>query len=352
MNRRDLGIGMGASLGAALLNASLAKVAKAAGPGRWMTAKPIPVGANEVIGAAVGGKLLVYGGLSSFVAQGLFWAYDPATDSWTELAGHQNNTHHSACVGVGDSFYVFGGFRKPADGQAVWQPTHAAWVFDLPSKTWTQLPPMPTARGALTACQAGDRIYVIGGSDIPPWDKTHAGMTLQWGGEQSAANEVFDIKTGKWSTANPMLQGRNHMKSTLVNGKIYVIGGRVGSAFVGASTSVGINEAYDVAKDSWTPMAMMPTPRGGLEVAMLDNKIHVLGGEAYAFGLQGTSNVHEVYDPAVNSWNIAPNMPSRRHGFAIAEIGGKIYCVTGSDVAGNGGGPATGITANEVFIPE
>jgi hypothetical protein len=36
----------------------------------------------------------------------------------------------------------------------------------------------------------------------------------------------------------------------------------------------------------------------------------------------------------------------------IGEIGGRLYCVTGSDVAGNGGGPATGITTNEVFVPE
>ncbi len=346
IDRRSLTFGLGAAFLAAGLPAF------AAPPGRWITARPIPVGANEVVGAAVDGKVLVYGGLSAFVAQGIFWAYDPAADAWTELAGHPDPNHHSAAVGIGSKFYLFGGFRRPADGAAVWAPTNDAWVFDLPSRAWTRLPPMPSARGGLTATAAGDKIYVLGGAGIPAWAKNRAGLTLQWGGEQSAANEVFDTRTGRWSVASPMLQGRNHLGSGLVGGKIYAIGGRVGSAFVGASNSVSINEAYDIASDTWSPMALMPTPRGGVEVAVVGSKLHVLGGEAYALGLQGTSNLHEVYEPAENRWQIYPNMPSRRHGFAVAEIDDRIYCITGSDVAGNGGGVATGITANEVFVSE
>ncbi len=343
IGRRDFTLSLGA--------AALAGPALAAQLGRWTTAKPIPTGANEVVGAAAGGQVLVYGGLSAFVAQGLFFAYDPASDAWRALPSHPEPTHHAAAVGVGDKFFLFGGFHRPADGTPAWRPTDAAWMFDLKTEQWTKLPPMPTARGALTATAAGDRIYVIGGAAIPAWDKTHTGLTLAFGGEQCAANEVFDLKTQRWSKANPMLQGRNHLGSAHLDGKIYVIGGRVGSAFVGGSNSVAINEAYDVAADAWAPLAMMPTPRGGVEVAALNGRLHVLGGEAYALGLQGTSNIHEAYEPATNSWQIYPAMPSRRHGFAVAEIGGKIYCITGSDVAGNGGGPATGITANEVFTP-
>ena len=336
-------------LGASLLGRP--GLVHAAAPGHWTTGKPIPIGANEVVGAAAGGKMFVYGGLSAFVPQGLFFMYDPVTDDWTTLPSHPQPTHHAAAVGVGNRFYVFGGFEKPASGPPSWAPTNRTWMFDLDDRRWTELAPMPTARGALTASEAGGRVYVIGGSIVPKWSK-QPGLTLTWGGEQSNVNEVFDLATGRWSVANPMLQGRNHMESGTIDGKIYVVGGRVGSAFVGAATNISDNEAYDVAADTWSPAALMPTPRSGVECAVLNGRLHVLGGEGYAAGLQGTSNYHEVYDPKSNSWAIYPPMPSRRHGFAIGVIDGRIYAITGSDVAGNGGGVATGIQANEVWVPE
>ena len=41
----------------------------------------------------------------------------------------------------------------------------------------------------------------------------------------------------------------------------------------------------------------MPTPRGGLAVAVLDGRVHALGGSG-----ERVTNAHEVYDPATNRW--------------------------------------------------
>jgi hypothetical protein len=40
-----------------------------------------------------------------------------------------------------------------------------------------------------------------------------------------------------------------------------------------------MNEAYDIAGDGWPARATLPTARSGIAVAVLDGKIHVLGGE-------------------------------------------------------------------------
>jgi N-acetylneuraminic acid mutarotase len=94
----------------------------------------------------------------------------------------------------------------------------------------------------------------------------------------------------------------------------------------------------------------MPTPRSGIGTAVLNGRMHVLGGEAYLNDLVGTYRTHEAFDPKTNSWQRLPPMPTPRHGLAVAEIAGKMYAVSGSNVAG-GGGPHEGVNVNEVYDP-
>src|SRR5258708_22052176 len=55
--------------------------------GKWKQGQPIPQGANEVIGAAVGNELLVYGGQdSNSKPLGVFYAYDPAKNALDAIA--------------------------------------------------------------------------------------------------------------------------------------------------------------------------------------------------------------------------------------------------------------------------
>jgi N-acetylneuraminic acid mutarotase len=319
------------------------------GGGKWTQVKPIPVGANEVIGANVNGRFVAYGGLSNFIAQGLFFSYDVDKDEWTTLPVPPEPVHHGACIGYQDKFFVFGGFRKPDDGSGVWMPVNTTSMFDFASMKWEKRAPMPSTRGALAAVVAGTKAYVIGGSAMPSWERTIKGFTPAFGGEQSTANEVYDVVEDKWHRANPMLTGRNHHAIGLINDKIYVVGGRVGSAFVGGSTNISANEEYDIAKDTWRPRWLMPTPRSGCMGAVLGNKLHVIGGEYIQGGSMGVFRAHEVYDPVSNSWALAPNMLTARHAFAIATINGKIYTATGMTAPGTGGGPATGAAVTEVF---
>ena len=160
---------------------------------------------------------------------------------------------------------------------------------------------------------------------------------------------MLDTATGKWSPLRPMLTARNHHGAALIDGRIYVVGGRVGSTFIiGLSTNVSTNEAYDVAKDTWSSVLGVPTARSGVGVAVLEGRMHVLGGEAYLNDLVGTYRTHEAYDPKSNSWQRLPPMPTPRHGLAVAEIGGRIYAVSGANVAG-GGGPHEGVQVNEAY---
>jgi N-acetylneuraminic acid mutarotase len=324
--------------------------------GRWSKLKPIPQGEEEVYGTAAGGKLYVLGGLGVFPGwepKQMLWSYEPATEQWTKLASIPEGIHHPGFATVGNKLYSVAGFtvaRPAGGGLPAWVPSNSLWIYDIASNQWSKGAPLPTARGALSATAVGTKIYAIGGAKNPAYSTPELRPNVPV--ENLATNEVYDTATNTWTAARPMLTARNHHGAALIDGKIYVVGGRIGSTFIiGLSNNVSTNEVYDVAKDAWASVLGMPTPRSGIGVAVLDGRMHVLGGEAYLNDLVGTYRTHEAYDPKTNGWQRLPPMPTPRHGVAVAEIGGKIYAVSGSNVAG-GGGPHEGVNVNEVYDPK
>jgi N-acetylneuraminic acid mutarotase len=334
-----------------LLSAVFAVAAGAQAQGKWTQGPAIPEGANEVIGAAVNGQILVYGGQDTkSAAMGIFWKLDPASGQWTKLPSNPVPVHHAAAVSIGSRMYVVGGFRLPDGGKGGWYPENKLWMFDLDKQTWTRLPDMPTPRGALAATVADGKIYAIGGARIPDGAKIEA---LSGGGpvELLGTVEVFDTRTNTWSTLRSMPTPRNHMDASHVDGRIYVIGGRVGSCFSGGwSTNVFMNEAYDIATDTWATRAPMPTARSGAGSAIVDGRISVLGGEGWLDDFGGVFRTHEVYDPKSNTWSRAARMMTPRHGFAIAAVGRRIYAVSGVNNAG-GAGTLSVINFTEIYEP-
>jgi N-acetylneuraminic acid mutarotase len=81
----------------------------------------------------------------------------------------------------------------------------------------------------------------------------------------------------------------------------------------------------------------MPTARSGAGIAVVDGRIHVLGGEGWVDDFGGVFRAHETYDPKTNTWAREPRMLTPRHGFAVAEVGRNIHAVSGVNNAGGAG---------------
>jgi N-acetylneuraminic acid mutarotase len=158
---------------------------------------------------------------------------------------------------------------------------------------------MPTARAALGVTSGLDaRIYAIGGRH-PVADTV----------------EAYDPSTNMWAARAPMPTPRDSLAVVTANdGTIYAIGGE--DTVTG--TLFNTVEAYDPATDTWAAKASMPTPRQGLAAVVgLDGRIYAVGGftgspPAGPFMSVGTN---EVYNPATNTWTAAAAMPTPRHGF-------------------------------------
>jgi N-acetylneuraminic acid mutarotase len=127
-----------------------------------------------------------------------------------------------------------------------------------------------------------------------------------------------------------MATTRNPSLVAVVNGKIYVIGGRTGHGFITAATNTDLVEEYDPAADTWGALkARMPTARSGGGWATYGGKIYVAGGEVATAELVAAFRAVEVYDVASNSWSALPSMPIPRHGVAGAVIGNQFHLVSG-----------------------
>ena len=192
-------------------------------------------------------------------------------------------------------------------GEFDWRtPLPIVEMYDPATDKWQALPPMPAEnrRSAFAATVVDGKIYAIGG---------HNGV-----GRIPRGNvKLFDPANNTWRQLADMPTARYDLAAAFVDGKIYAIGGDTG---IRLSTV----EVYDPATNQWQTVAPMSTPRAALAAGVVDGKIYAIGGE------RGMSTV-EVYDPATDMWRTAPKMPTGRAWLATAVVGRKIYAIGGHD---------------------
>ena len=173
---------------------------------------------------------------------------------------------------------------------------------------WTQKAPMPTARYDLSSSVVNGKIYVLGGS-----------VNLA----AVAAVEQYDPATDRWETRASMPEAATGLATSTVDGILYAIGGGQGIFGEGRATVY----AYDPTTDTWTRKADMPTPRFVLSASAVDGKIYAIGGKR-RHGAAGMSAVEE-YDPVSDRWTRKADMPTARFAFSNCVVDGRIYAMGG-----------------------
>jgi hypothetical protein len=169
---------------------------------------------------------------------------------------------------------------------------------------------MPTARFVLSASVLNGKIYAIGGK---PGHNVSPLKTV----------EVYDPVTDTWTTKADMRTARYGLSTCAVNGKIYAIGGDPGNYVVLRTV-----EEYDPATNTWTRKADMPTARAYLSASVLGGRIYAIGGETTLEGV-GLSIVDE-YDPATDSWTRKTDMPTPRFFSSSSTVNDQIYVIGGA----------------------
>ena len=315
-----------AALAAALVSALLITGTAAQMRPGWTMLAPLPQAMTEIVGAVAVGKLIVIGGLDRGHALGTVQHYDEAADRWIVKKPMPVPAHHIMVAALGARIFVFGGF-VPSGQDDGWMPIDRAWEYDPLGDTWKPLAPMPTRRGAGAAVEMGGRIYVVGGSTLPPH---HGGPITEATVLPSVGTlEEYDPASGAWRTLQGMPTPRNHFTAAALDGKLYVIGGRIGDVNVTRSSNTDVVEAYDPAADVWTLRARMPTARSGTAGGAHAGKIYVVGGEYQNDEVMMAFRAVEAYTPASDSWSVMPRMLSPHHGLAGAVLGTRLHAIGG-----------------------
>lgn len=274
--------------------------------GRWAEKANLPTPRSELAATAAGGKIYVAGGLEGSATSDAFEVYDPATDTWKAAKNLPVALHHTALAAAGGKVYMTGGFGDLAFSQT----SNLAWAYDTHSDNWQQVASLPGERAAHTMAEVGGKLYVVGG--VPD-------ATALW---------AYDPSSDIWETGlAPMPTAREHLASAVMDGKLFVVGGR----WHGAG-NVAALEVYDPQTDTWEALANMPSARGGLTAGAIDERIYVGGGEdPWARRGSGcTYNTLEAYNIATNQWSRLNSLPTGRHGLTSAVVNGDWYVIGGA----------------------
>ncbi|MEK7395793.1 MAG: kelch repeat-containing protein, partial [Candidatus Poribacteria bacterium] len=230
------------------------------------------------------------------------------------------------------SISIFSGNMGKGNGMNPKQPDMQNAFFLAPKGEgkWEQKADMPTARDSFSTSVVDGKIYAIGGW-LP-------------GNTSISTVEEYDPVKDVWTKKADMLTARDNLSTCVVDGKIYAIGG-TNWANMNFTSAV---EMYDPATDKWMKREDMPTPRYSLSASVVNGKIYAIGGAA-SFGGPALSTVEE-YDPIKDKWTKKENMPTQRWSLSTIMVNGEIYAIGGQSEI-NGRGDAPSLSTVEVYNP-
>ncbi len=296
----------------------------------WRPLSPMPATAQEIYPALWRGEIVVAGGFTRTggrlgVSDRLF-IYSPSTDTWREGPSLPTPRHHPHLLVSEDTLFVVGGFEAPGSGR-IWEMKRTGWQWDDASEQWLGAPILPRAVGEAVPLSMGGRLHVIGGRS--PVGQVNA----NWNDHGDVAHHyVLEAGERVWREAASAPTARNSAAGVVLDGKIYVVGGRRVNA--GSNTET---EMYDPATDQWSSLAPMPQGQGGLAAGVIEGKIAAFGGEFFNPGDGGVHAETWLYDPARDLWEAGPDMLTPRHGLGGVTIADQIYALGGATMVGADG---------------
>ena len=305
---------------------------------QWQSRNDMPTARQEIYAASSNSKIYIPGGILNDIVTttSAFEVLNVKDNKWQRLAPLPLPRHHITPVIINEKLYAMGGFDGP---YPKWAVKSEMFIYDIKSNTWSDGQSLPEARGEHVAVALGSKIHVIGGRVKQGNGDDHFDSYID-----SNVHRVFDTSTGKWKSAASAPTARNSAAAAVIDGLIYVVGGRYNAIQKDGSQlqqNVAALEAYNPMEDSWQILAPMPEALGGNAAAVLNGLLYVFGGEQWAPEHRVFSSTW-VYDSKINSWNKGPDMPTARHGLAAAPAEKKVFTIGGCTKVG--GGAAVGTT--------
>lgn len=302
-------------------------------PGDWRTMPSLPWAVQEIYCAVSNGGIVTAGGLRRVGGvteiEDRTARYVPGAPGWTEGPRLPAPRHHPMIVAdAGGRVFAVGGYGRSEAGE--WTSMTEVWALD--GDRWVEAGRLPEPLSETVGVELGGRIHLVTG-------RSPGAANGQWNDQVDVAtHRVFLPDEGRWEAAAPCPMARNSAAGAVLDGTLWVAGGRTVS---GGGT--GRLDRYDPVADRWDTLAPIPASPatgqqvgGGLAMAAVSGRLVAFGGEWFAPGGGGVFAETWIYHPAVDRWESGPAMRTPRHGLAAAAVDGVIYAIAGGEVVSGG----------------
>lgn len=288
----------------------------------WTIRAPIKTERQGLGVAVVDGKIYAIGGQNDWISPFLDTneMYDPATNTWTSKTSMPTPRRNFAIAVYKNKIYCISGESgyNPEGVTPVY--TDVNEVYDPATDMWETKASIPTPRHGACANVVDGKIYVIGGAEVTPYP----------GYVTSGKNEVYDPETDTWTEKTSIPTPVNRAASAVVDGRIYVLGGRAGWIPAGY---YDFNQVYDVKNDAWSTAAPLPVgvdaaAAGATTGEYAPRRIYVFGG--FTEATYTPQKLTQVYDPKNNIWSSGTPMLTPHANFGVAVVNDELYVISGS----------------------
>jgi N-acetylneuraminic acid mutarotase len=264
---------------------------------------------------AIGGDItgitgnVIYGTVRSYRLVNTTEEYDPSNDSWTVKASMPTARALFGTAVYLNKIYCIGGYyTNVGEYNASYGPelnityhdSAANEVYDPATNTWETKKPMPEPMLCVGANTVGDKIYVVGNSNVI---------------------YIYDPALDSWTLGTKSPNDIIGCASAVAGDKIYYIGVVRNSSGSMRGTCV---QTYDTVNDGWSSLASSPTSIYSNDECGITSGIFA-PQQIYFF----EEKANHVYDITSNSWSNATVMPSARICAGVAEINDTFYVVGG-----------------------
>jgi Kelch motif len=287
------------------------------GPGAWREEDPAPTPSPEPGAAALDGYVYMVGGQLRSGTESLVLRFDPRTGAYRREPDAPVAIDHPVVAAHDRELILASGY---IDGTLS---TSRVWAYSPRTRSWRELPPMSTPRGAAAGAVIGDELYVAGG-------------LREFGNEYEPYKglEIYDFETEEWRDGPDMPTERHHFGVAVVDGKLYAAGGRRRG-----DTSLSAFEEFDPARGRWRRLPPVPVGTGSPGVTALGGKVVVTGGGEDEIEPSNDGFLFKAvyaYDPKTNEWTRLPDMRHARHGHVAAAVADRVYVFRGTPCPGYG----------------
>ena len=231
---------------------------------------------------------------------------DPVTKTWRVSAPMKSGRHsHTATMLASGKLLIVGGMVGGASPSSPAKPIVGVELYDPATDTWQDVAPLSTPRGAHRAVLLPDgSVLVVGGNGVQTAERydpqankwtsagtmrsqrigftatmLHDGRVLIVGDASEA--EIYDPATNSWTVIpGPALRRAGHTATLLPTGEVLIVGGNASSTPPSDTT-----ERYDPASKTWRADSPLINARSGHYAVLVGGKVYVLdsfnGAETY-----------------------------------------------------------------------